>query len=124
LSIDIDEAKKAEDRLRRSEAYLAEAQRLSHVGAFSAVAVHGDEHFRAGKALARRIVYWSEENYRIWGFDPLRGLPDDAFLHHEIQRRGDGAVDLSVDHRSARRPPLGRGERTPRRRISVHVAAR
>jgi Histidine kinase-, DNA gyrase B-, and HSP90-like ATPase len=79
LSIDIDEAKKAEDRLRRSEAYLAEAQRLSHVGAFSAVAVHGDEHFRAGKALARRIGYWSEENYRIWGFDPLRGLPDDAF---------------------------------------------
>jgi PAS domain S-box-containing protein len=32
LSVDIDEAKKAEDRLRRSEAYLAEAQRLSHTG--------------------------------------------------------------------------------------------
>jgi hypothetical protein len=30
LSVDIDEAKKAEDRLRRSEAYLAEAQRLTH----------------------------------------------------------------------------------------------
>ena len=32
LSVDIDERKKAEDRLRRSEAYLAEAQRLSHSG--------------------------------------------------------------------------------------------
>src|SRR4029077_8412438 len=32
LSVDIDEGKKAEDRLRRSEAYLAEAQRLSHTG--------------------------------------------------------------------------------------------
>ena len=32
LSVDIDEAKKAEDRLRRSEAHLAEAQRLSHTG--------------------------------------------------------------------------------------------
>jgi PAS domain-containing protein len=32
LSVDIDDAKKAEDRLRRCEAYLAEAQRLSHTG--------------------------------------------------------------------------------------------
>jgi PAS domain S-box-containing protein len=34
--IDIDEAKKAEDRLRRNEAHLAEAQRLSHSGATAA----------------------------------------------------------------------------------------
>ena len=34
LSVDIDERKKAEDLLRRSEAYLAEAQRLSHTGSF------------------------------------------------------------------------------------------
>ncbi len=32
LSVDIDERKKAEERLRRSESYLAEAQRLSHTG--------------------------------------------------------------------------------------------
>jgi len=30
LSVDIDEGKKIEERLRRSEAYLAEAQRLTH----------------------------------------------------------------------------------------------
>jgi len=32
VSVDIDERKKAEERLRRSETYLAEAQRLSHCG--------------------------------------------------------------------------------------------
>src|SRR6195256_3513757 len=61
LSVDIDEAKKAEDRLRRSEAHLAEAQRLSHCGA---AAYH-----------ETTILYWSEETYRIWGFDPALGIP-------------------------------------------------
>jgi len=61
LSIDVDEAKKAEDRLRRSEAYLAEAQRLSHTGTWA---------FNETTTL-----YWSEEAYRIWGFDPLHGVP-------------------------------------------------
>jgi PAS domain S-box-containing protein len=61
LSVDIDEAKKAEDRLRRSEAYFAEAQRLSHTGTWA---------FNETTTL-----YWSDESYRIWGFDPLHGLP-------------------------------------------------
>ena len=61
LSVDIDEAKKAEDRLRRSEAYLAEAQRLSHCGV------------TAYKGAT--VFYGSEEIYRIWGFDPAQGVP-------------------------------------------------
>jgi PAS domain S-box-containing protein len=48
--------------LRRSEAYLAEAQRLSHAGSWA--------------FNAREPVYWSEENFRIWGFNPQKGLPD------------------------------------------------
>jgi PAS domain S-box-containing protein len=60
-SVDIDEGKKAEDRLRRSEAYLAEAQRLSHTGTWAF-----DE---------TTTLYWSDESYRIWGFDPLHGPP-------------------------------------------------
>ena len=58
----ITERKRVEEALRRSEAYLAEAQRLSHTGtvAFNATGP----------------VYWSEESYRIWGLDPLQGLPD------------------------------------------------
>jgi len=61
LSVDIDERKKAEDRLSRSEAYLAKAQRLSHTG--SAVYTETE------------IPYWSEEASRIFGFDPLQGIP-------------------------------------------------
>jgi PAS domain S-box-containing protein len=61
LSVDIDEAKKAEDRLRRSEAHLAEAQRLTHTGS----SVYNET----------SVLYWSEECYRIWNFDPLRGPP-------------------------------------------------
>jgi PAS domain S-box-containing protein len=48
--------------LRRNERYLAEAQRLSHVGTWA---------FNASTTL-----YWSEENYRIWGFDPRLGPPN------------------------------------------------
>jgi PAS domain-containing protein len=51
LTIDVDEAKKAEERLRRSEAYLAEAQRISHTGSY------------AFSLVTRRLIYWSEECY-------------------------------------------------------------
>jgi PAS domain-containing protein len=75
MTVDLDEAKTAEDRLRRSEAYLAEAHRLTHTGAYGVVAVHADEDFHGDKTFPRRIVYWSDENYRIWEFDPAQGLP-------------------------------------------------
>jgi PAS domain S-box-containing protein len=57
---DITERKRAEDALRRSEAYLSEAQRLTRTGSW---ADNGTP------------VYWSEEHYRIFGFDPRQGLP-------------------------------------------------
>jgi PAS domain S-box-containing protein len=57
----ISDRKRVEEALRRSEAYLAEAQRLSHTGTTVLVS--------AG------AVYMSEESYRIWGIDPLDGLP-------------------------------------------------
>jgi len=63
FSVDIDEAKKAEDALRRSEAWLTQAQRLSHIGTW------------VMNGTTRRFLYWSDESYRIWGFDPLQGLP-------------------------------------------------
>jgi PAS domain-containing protein len=60
LPLDIDERKKAEDLLRRSEANLAEAQRLSHSG----VSAYNET----------TILYGSEETYRIWGQKVPRGL--------------------------------------------------
>jgi PAS domain S-box-containing protein len=60
---DIEERKRAEQALRRSEAYLAEAQRLTNTGS---CAIDG---------TSREIVYWSEEMFRLFGFDPQQGLP-------------------------------------------------
>ena len=50
---------RAETALRRSEAFLAEGQRISHTGSWS-------WNVSSGKAT------WSEEHYRIFGFDPDR----------------------------------------------------
>lgn len=58
---DIEDRKQAEDALRRSETYLAEAQRLSHTGSFAHDPVNGE------------ITYWSEEAYRTFGIDPAKG---------------------------------------------------
>ncbi len=61
-SIDITERKRAEEALRRTAAYLADAQRLTHTGVWASD--------RNSKPL-----YWSEEVFRILGFDPQQGLP-------------------------------------------------
>jgi PAS domain S-box-containing protein len=55
---DITSIKRAEEELRTSEGYLAEAQRLSQTGSWAWSPVTGD------------IRYWSEECYRVLGFDP------------------------------------------------------
>ena len=69
-NIDIENLKRTERRLRQSEAYLAEAQRLSHTGTWA---------FNETETL-----YWSEESYRIWGFDPLQGLPSREAMWQRI----------------------------------------
>jgi PAS domain S-box-containing protein len=105
--IDVTERKRAEgaarqgaEALRRSEAYLAEAERLSHTGSW-AVNLKGE----------RTIVYWSEESYRIYGLDPLQGLPtrdrvwqqvhpdDRTRLYEEIQEAVRQKRDYVVEFR-------------------------
>src|SRR5919108_3384667 len=49
--------------LRRSEAYLAEAQRLSHTGSW------------AWNVATRELVHWSQEHFRMYGLDPSGGMP-------------------------------------------------
>jgi PAS domain S-box-containing protein len=89
---DIEDRKRAEmalrdseEALRRSEAYLAEAQQLSQTGS-----VAYNDTFN---------LHWSGETYRILGFDPLEGLPsfeavlqrlhpDDRERFVEVARRG------------------------------------
>jgi PAS domain S-box-containing protein len=59
---DITDQRRAEESVRESEAYLAEAQRLSHTGSWA-------------WSPMQDIRYWSEECYRVLGFDPQDGLP-------------------------------------------------
>lgn len=54
---DRSQRKSVEDALQRSQAYLAEAQKLSHTGSFG-------WHIASGK------IYWSEETYRIFDVEP------------------------------------------------------
>jgi PAS domain S-box-containing protein len=56
------ERKSAEEALRRTESYLAEAQRLTHTGSW------------AWRVPGRDALHLSEEWYRIYGFDPEDGL--------------------------------------------------
>jgi hypothetical protein len=54
---------RAEQGLRQSEAYLAESQRLTHTGSW------------ALDLASDKYVYVSEEDFRLWEFDPQEGLP-------------------------------------------------
>jgi PAS domain S-box-containing protein len=54
---DRSERRKAEQALRRSEAFLSEAQRLSRTGSF-------------GWDVANERIYWSDETFRIFEYDP------------------------------------------------------
>jgi len=85
------ERDRAEQALRQSEAYLAEAQRLTHTGswAWSPVAAQGH--------------YWSEEMFRIFGFDPQQGLPThEKFwrrVHPEDRNKVDEHIQRAVSHK-------------------------
>jgi PAS domain S-box-containing protein len=68
---DITERNHAEQILRRSEAYLSEAQRLSHTGSWECI------------PAIRQHTYWSDEAFRVYGFDPARGPP----RFEEFERR-------------------------------------
>ena len=71
---EIADRKQAEDALRRSEAYLTEAQRVSHTGSFA---------YHPG---SRKTHYWSEELFHIVGLDPQHGIPNPAeFFNLYIQ---------------------------------------
>jgi PAS domain S-box-containing protein len=83
--------------LRRSEAYLAEAQTISHTGSF-------------GWRLSIGEIFWSEETYRIFHYDrttkPTMELvlqrvhPEDAaFVKQTIERASQDGKDFDFEHR-------------------------
>src|SRR5947207_1723608 len=75
--------KLAERARRESEAYLAEAQRLSHTGSWAWAPATGE------------IRYWSEETYRVLGFDPEPGPPRfETFLERLCSEDQDRVREL------------------------------
>ena len=91
------ERKKAEEAFRRSEMYLAEAQRLSRTGSFGWDPASGE-------------IYWSDETYRIFGCEPTikptvqlvleRTHPDDRMrLRQIIDRASSQRSDFDAEHR-------------------------
>src|ERR1700736_3799888 len=62
LQTEITDRKSAEEKLRHSEAFLTEGQRISHTGSWS-------WNVSSGK------VAWSKEHFRIFGFDPEKTEP-------------------------------------------------
>ena len=100
LEKEIAERKQAEEKLRRSEAYLAEAQKLTHTGSWAVDVGTGEP------------SHSSAEHSRLFGFDPERGVqsregllrrihPEDLDRVVETYDRAVGErAELEVDFRT------------------------
>jgi formate hydrogenlyase transcriptional activator len=92
VNIDIEERKQAELCLAEGEAYLAEAQALSHTGSW------------VWRVSGRDAVHLSDEWYRIYGFDPQQGIPswEDRLqrVHPEDQNKWQSAIEAAIGGKS------------------------
>jgi signal transduction histidine kinase len=113
LRLENSERRRAEAGLRRSEAYLTEAQKLSHTGTFGWNPASGE-------------IYWSEETFRIFEYYPAssptleliqhRIHPDDAAAFRQVvERASEDGHDFAHEYRL----------RMPDERVKhIHVVAR
>ena len=81
---DLSEQKRAEEALRRSESYLAEAQKLTHTGTW---VLHPSN---------LEDVYWSSEYYRIFGFDQVRDRASRAAALERVHPDDRAQVDRTL----------------------------
>jgi PAS domain S-box-containing protein len=70
--LDLTERKCAEQALMRSEAYLAQAQKLTHTGSW------------VWDPRTEKVLYCSEEMFRIFGLDPRESLPSRDNFRQQI----------------------------------------
>ena len=89
---DITERKRAETALRQTEAYLEEAQRLSHTGSW------------VWDVARRENIHWSQEQYRLFGLDPKNDSSsfEAAFqrIHPEDQATFNKVLERAIRERS------------------------
>src|SRR5438034_4669339 len=96
-ALDVTEHELLTQALQRREAYLAEAQRLSHTGSF-------------GWDVSSGEIYWSDETFRIFELDPKieitteliveRTHPDDRqAVQQVIERASRDGTEFTLEHR-------------------------
>ena len=99
LTKEVLQRQRAEEGLRKSEAYLAEAQKLSHTGSWASIPATGE------------IRYMSDECYRVLGFDPHGGRPryemffqnihpdDQVKVREAVETAGRENAEFDLDYR-------------------------
>ena len=93
---DITDRKLLENELRRSEAYLAAGQRLSHTGSWARTVATGE-------------IFWSKEAFRIFGLDPAASTMRRELLAHpwHPDDRDFAEETIAAAVRDARRFEMG-----------------
>jgi PAS domain S-box-containing protein len=92
FALDLTASKLVEQSLQQSEAYLADAQRLTHTGSWAFNPVTG------------KVTYWSDEMFRIYGLDVGKGAPtrDEQVrsTHPEDRDRNYDAIETAIRNKA------------------------
>jgi PAS domain S-box-containing protein len=78
------ERDRAEEALRRSEGFLAEGQRISHTGTW-------------GWNISTGRVVWSDEHFRIFGFDPEKTEPSFQLFLETVHPEDRSFIEQGLD---------------------------
>src|SRR5246127_560843 len=125
-TMDVTEQELLTQELRREQAYLAEAQSLTHSGSW------------ACNLVTRKIFHSSDENARLYGFDPSQGpIPFDSYystifpedervlsakLENAISSGADYDVEFRIRHTDGTiRSLRGIGHHNPSQEIGEYV---
>jgi PAS domain S-box-containing protein len=125
-TMDVTEQELLTQELRREQAYLAEAQSLAHIGSW------------ACNLVTRQIFHSSDENARLYGFDPSQGpipferyysaiLPEDErAIRPKLENAISAGADYDVEFRIRRtdgaiRVLRGIGHHNPSQELGEYV---
>jgi PAS domain S-box-containing protein len=95
-STDVTERKLAEQTLRRSEGYLAEAQRLTRSGSWA-------------WNVQTRALFWSLEHFRIFGYDPEQITPTWEHILERVHPEDRAGVEKRAELESTQKGNVDSG---------------